>query len=53
MGRRKTNLKKKIAARKQKGAMECYKNRALKQCIKDFMSILENETKKQKAYRWN
>lgn len=56
MGRRKTNLKKKIAARKQKNAvhaMEYYRRQIFKQCVEDFMNMLKDETKKQEAYRWN
>jgi len=53
MGRRKTNLKKKKAAKRQKQAMEHYRKSILKQCVKDFIDMLKDETAKQEAYRWN
>jgi len=53
MGRRKTNLKKKKAAKRQKIAMEHYRSRILKKCVEDFMSMLKDAKNRQEAYRWN
>jgi len=56
MGRRKTNIKKKIAARRQKNAIHAaqyYRNQIFKKCIDDVMNMLRDEAKKQEAYRWN
>ena len=56
MGRRKTNIKRKKAARKKKlltARMEREKQQIFRQCFRSFMQKIEDERKKQEAYRWN
>jgi len=56
MGRRKTNIKKKIAAKRKAqmiARMQRETQQALQNYVMEFLRMIEDEQKKQESYRWN
>lgn len=56
MGRRKTNIKKKIQNKREKAAMMRLKyevDKMVDDCFSHVMDILIDDMSRQEAYRWN